>query len=114
MEILAITTPLECLKFERDSSGQFPKRQNKDLEQKVYKKASKPLVSRLFRNLLVRFGGDKRDRTADLLNAIQALSQLSYTPEYSDFVVGYSALHYKVVEYGRSNAGSFLTFHAPS
>ena len=30
-----------------------------------------------FQNL---FGGDKRDRTADLLNAIQALSQLSYTP----------------------------------
>ena len=28
------------------------------------------------------FGGDKRDRTADLLNAIQALSQLSYTPIY--------------------------------
>ena len=27
-------------------------------------------------------GGDKRDRTADLLNAIQALSQLSYTPVY--------------------------------
>ena len=27
-------------------------------------------------------GGDKRDRTADLLNAIQALSQLSYTPRY--------------------------------
>ena len=25
-------------------------------------------------------GGDMRDRTADLLNAIQALSQLSYTP----------------------------------
>src|SRR5688500_13813497 len=25
-------------------------------------------------------GGDKRDRTADLLNAIQALSQLSYIP----------------------------------
>ena len=25
-------------------------------------------------------GGDKRDRTADLLKAIQALSQLSYTP----------------------------------
>ena len=31
-------------------------------------------------NGLVNFGGDKRDRTADLLNAIQALSQLSYTP----------------------------------
>ena len=28
------------------------------------------------------FGGDKRDRTADLLNAIQALSQLSYTPKF--------------------------------
>ncbi|CRH39259.1 Uncharacterized protein {ECO:0000313/EMBL:CDH06504.1} [Pantoea ananatis] len=27
-----------------------------------------------------RFGGDKRDRTADLLHAMQALSQLSYTP----------------------------------
>ena len=27
-----------------------------------------------------RFGGDKRDRTADLLLAKQALSQLSYTP----------------------------------
>ena len=32
------------------------------------------------------FGGDKRDRTADLLNAIQALSQLSYTP-IGDLVV---------------------------
>ena len=31
------------------------------------------------------FGGDKRDRTADLLNAIQALSQLSYTPLYQGF-----------------------------
>ena len=30
-------------------------------------------------NGLVNSGGDKRDRTADLLNAIQALSQLSYT-----------------------------------
>ena len=27
------------------------------------------------------FGGDNRDRTDDLLNAIQALSQLSYIPE---------------------------------
>ena len=31
-------------------------------------------------SLLETPGGDKRDRTADLLNAIQALSQLSYTP----------------------------------
>ena len=36
--------------------------------------------SRLFRRLFS--GGDKRDRTADLLNAIQALSQLSYTPNF--------------------------------
>ena len=28
------------------------------------------------------FGGAKRDRTADLLNAIQALSQLSYSPTF--------------------------------
>ena len=28
----------------------------------------------------VEFGGARRDRTADLLNAIQALSQLSYDP----------------------------------
>ena len=31
--------------------------------------------------LLFLFGGDKRDRTADLLHAMQALSQLSYTPQ---------------------------------
>ena len=30
--------------------------------------------------VLMLFGGDKRDRTADLLTASQALSQLSYTP----------------------------------
>ena len=29
---------------------------------------------------LVKYGGDKRDRTADLLRARQALSQLSYIP----------------------------------
>jgi hypothetical protein len=28
------------------------------------------------------FGGGKRDRTADLLHAMQALSQLSYTPDF--------------------------------
>ena len=32
-------------------------------------------------NLLWVLGGDKRDRTADLLTASQALSQLSYTPK---------------------------------
>ena len=38
----------------------------------------------------VVFGGDKRDRTADLLNAIQALSQLSYTP-----IFGFSCVPFK-------------------
>ena len=33
-----------------------------------------------FQQCILFCGGDKRDRTADLLNAIQALSQLSYTP----------------------------------
>ena len=43
------------------------------------KKRLKAVVSSLFS--LSGVGGDKRDRTADLLNAIQALSQLSYTPK---------------------------------
>ena len=51
------------------------------------------------------FGGDKRDRTADLLNAIQALSQLSYTPEYPDFKVGNSDLRYFIVEYCLHDVG---------
>ena len=34
----------------------------------------------------IPFGGDKRDRTADLLNAIQALSQLSYTPMSKKYI----------------------------
>ena len=32
------------------------------------------------------YGGDKQDRTADLLHAMQALSQLSYTPKLKSFV----------------------------
>lgn len=31
------------------------------------------------------FGGAKRDRTADLLHAMQALSQLSYSPYKTNF-----------------------------
>ena len=42
------------------------------------------------------FGGDKRDRTADLLNAIQALSQLSYTPMRK---VYYSKAHIKMQDF---------------
>ena len=43
----------------------------------MVKNKEKALNSEEFRTFC---GGDKRDRTADLLNAIQALSQLSYTP----------------------------------
>ena len=39
-------------------------------KQKRFGKKAKPLET----------GGGKRDRTADLLHAMQALSQLSYTP----------------------------------
>ena len=46
-------------------------------QKQVYAKSS---VFYRIRNFLYTLGGDKRDRTADLLNAIQALSQLSYTP----------------------------------
>ena len=46
------------------------------LGQKARKNLRNPKISKVF-------GGDKRDRTADLLNAIQALSQLSYTPKFS-------------------------------
>ena len=34
-----------------------------------------------------KVGGDKRDRTADLLNAIQALSQLSYAPKTIKIII---------------------------
>ena len=47
----------------------------------ILQKCAKKLEKhRLFKQKSVFCGGDKRDRTADLLNAIQALSQLSYTP----------------------------------
>ena len=45
----------------------------------------KGLFSHENKPFCVPFGGDKRDRTADLLNAIQALSQLSYTPIFCWF-----------------------------
>ena len=44
-----------------------------------------------FQNFL---GGDKRDRTADLLNAIQALSQLSYTPIFGSLSQTASVLYH--------------------
>ena len=51
------------------------------------------------------FGGDKRDRTADLLNAIQALSQLSYTPKFNCAVR--QLLYYSI---NWRNVNSFFLF----
>ena len=47
---------------------------------------------RLFRRIFLS-GGDDRDRTDYLLNAIQALSQVSYTPVYflNDRILSYRA-----------------------
>ena len=45
--------------------------------------------------LLYWFGGDNRDRTDDLLNAIQALSQLSYIPVSG----GYDKFRHLVCQY---------------
>ncbi len=48
-----------------------------DLVQQQMQKAHQPGESYTSEELL---GGAERDRTVDLLNAIQALSQLSYSP----------------------------------
>ncbi len=37
-------------------------------------------------------GGGKRDRTADLLHAMQALSQLSYTPDVQVFNLAHGSI----------------------
>ena len=54
---------------------------------------------RAFAEILQRpgfVGGDKRDRTADLLNAIQALSQLSYTPVFVSLSVYLFDMNYYI------------------
>ena len=52
------------------------------------------------------FGGDKRDRTADLLNAIQALSQLSYTPIFDSLSDSFRIIAY----YAEKSRGYFEFF----
>ena len=56
----------------------------------------KGLLSYENKPFFVPFGGDKRDRTADLLNAIQALSQLSYTPVWVDTIIFLSVLGFSL------------------
>ena len=41
-------------------------------------------------------GGVKRDRTADLLNAIQALSQLSYNPKRFGILSFYGLQYFEI------------------
>ena len=48
--------------------------------QKGYKNLNKTLNKILFKFSHEKNGGAKQDRTADLLDANQALSQLSYSP----------------------------------
>ena len=54
------------------------------------------------------FGGDKRDRTADLLNAIQALSQLSYTPIFGFAVLNSFCIIHSETAFVK---GVFTIFH---
>ena len=68
--------------FEKVADGEMlihyylPKSTQEKSEKLIVKsKIDKPL------SRFVDFGGDDRDRTDYLLNAIQALSQVSYTPE---------------------------------
>jgi hypothetical protein len=42
----------------------------------------------------INFGGDERDRTADLLLARQALSQLSYTPKIEELKIIKNKQHF--------------------
>ena len=75
---------------------------------------------RICKMLQSNLGGDKRDRTADLLNAIQALSQLSYTPISIFQLVGPSGLEpptsrLSVVRSSQLSYGPvFRTLRAPS
>ena len=59
---------------------------------------------------LVLCGGDKRDRTADLLNAIQALSQLSYTPIFTFSVLccGLSSWRSIIISNAETDVNTFF------
>ena len=60
---------------------------------KIFGKSTFPEKQKIHANRKVcmdstfSIGGDKRDRTADLLNAIQALSQLSYAPKTIKIII---------------------------
>ena len=59
----------------------------------------KAFFDKVWKALKTSVGGVKRDRTADLLNAIQALSQLSYNPNHwKDFGI-ISFLSYEILKF---------------
>jgi hypothetical protein len=41
----------------------------------------------LYKAKFFKYGGGKRDRTADPLHAMQVLSQLSYTPKRCEIII---------------------------
>lgn|GEM_PF-2407556 len=57
----------------------------------------------------IRIGGAERDRTVDLLNAIQALSQLSYSPTLSDAASPKAGKHSKNFERVRYHSSPSVT-----
>ena len=50
------------------------------LKSRILRSTPLPVRSEVFSEKNSKYGGAKRDRTADLLRARQALSQLSYSP----------------------------------
>ena len=61
-----------------------------------------------FSRLLDFNGGDKEDRTPDLLNAIQALSQLSYAPILWNLFSFQCARHPAVNRFGCQSSGWYF------
>lgn len=60
---------------------QFSKNYSKDNCSKLTQNFRQHLFLNNLKKVRLRFGGGNRDRTCDLLNANQMLSQLSYAPK---------------------------------
>ena len=56
----------------------------------------KAFFDKVWKPLKTSVGGVKRDRTADLLNAIQALSQLSYNPKRFGILSFYALQYFEI------------------
>ena len=72
---------LRCIVFNKlYFISKLLKSSQSSLHQRGYKNLNKTYDYILFKFSLEKNGGAKQDRTADLLDANQALSQLSYSP----------------------------------